>query len=64
MSTSSGIYADSYDDTRACLVENEVGEDCEFYGEVEVFFDPEVFAAWWTCPLCKHEHEEGWENDL
>lgn len=63
MGSSSGIYADSYEDTKSCGVENELGETCDFYGDVEVFFDPEVFASWWECPLCKHEHEEDWEDE-
>ncbi len=59
--SSSGIQTDSYEDERHCEVESAEGVDCEFLGEVEVFFDPEVRAQWWTCPLCGHEHDEEWE---
>lgn len=61
---SSGIYADSYTDVRFCGVEDVNGEDCPFEGEVEIFFDPEIWVSGWTCPLCNHEHDEGWEDDL
>lgn len=57
--TSSGIYVDHFTDTRYCDVESAEGVDCTFYGEVEVHFDPEIFAQWWECPLCGHEHDEG-----
>jgi hypothetical protein len=61
---SSGIQTDSYTAERSCEVESVEGVDCDFEGEVEVFFDPEVFAQWWACPLCGHERDEEWEDDL
>lgn len=51
MSASSGVYQDSYEDERYC-------KTCLFEGTVEVFFDPEVRAVWWTCPLCEAEHDD------
>lgn len=59
---SSGNYVDSYPDTRYCEVESIEGVDCTFYGEVEVFFDPETETEWWDCPLCNYGHVSGMEE--
>lgn len=63
MSTS-GIHAGSYEDTRYCGYENEFGEVCYFYGDVEVFYDPDVYMETWDCPECRYPHESGWEYEL
>lgn len=60
---SSGIYVDHYVDTRWCEVESAEGVVCTFYGDIEIFFDPEIYSAWWTCPLCGYGHDEGWEDE-
>lgn len=59
---SSGVHVDSYEHECMCSVEDEFGNVCDFDGEVEVFYDPEVYSLWWTCPLCGYEHEEELEN--
>ena len=64
--SSSGIYVDSFEAPRQCTMEYNhdcYDEECTFDGMVEVFFDPEVYAQWWTCPLCNAEHDEGMEGD-
>lgn len=60
--TSSGIYVDHYTATRHCQIESIEGVDCTFYGEVEVYFDPEIYTQWWKCPLCGYERDEGLED--
>lgn len=37
---------------------NEYCEYCKWEGDVEITVDPEVFAKYWTCPNCGHEHED------
>lgn len=64
MSTSSGQYVGEYIDNRLCATENEFGEVCYFDGEVEVYYDPELYVEWWACPECQTEHESDWEYDL
>lgn len=41
---------------------NETEDDvCEFDGEVDVTYDPEIRTAFWTCPDCGADHEEDLE---
>lgn len=31
---------------------------CDFDGEVDVTYDPEIRTAFWACPDCGTDHEE------
>jgi hypothetical protein len=58
-----GTRYGSYDSTRECNIEDEFGETCYFYGDVEVFYDADVYQECWTCPECAHEHESGYDME-
>lgn len=53
--SSSGVRADSVDTFMEC-------SRCEFTGNVEVFFDPEVRAVTWFCPGCVSDRDEDWDT--
>lgn len=53
MSTSSGVRQDSHIIAAEC----ENTDECDWAGEVDEYFDPETYTAWWECPACGHQHD-------
>lgn len=52
----------SYEETRECDTEDEFGEYCWFYGDVEIFYDADTYYESWTCPDCGRDHEEAFDG--
>lgn len=59
---SDGMRYGSYEETRECSTEDEFGEVCWFYGDVEIFYDADTYYESWTCPDCGREHEEAFDG--
>lgn len=65
-----GMRYGSYESTRECKgtygsTATDVNGDaigCQFYGDVEVFYDADTYHESWSCPVCGYENEEEFDD--